>query len=135
MPEDESQTPPVIPSFASLRAPGRRSAMDWLDPAPPPAPAVSAEAPPPTPRPPAAPSRPAAPRPPAARRPPAAPRPAEWPDLLWLGLRLARAAAGVPLHVALWSIRQPARGVRRLCGAKSGASAVARDVSAAAPAR
>jgi hypothetical protein len=81
MPEDESQTPPVIPSFASLRAPGRRAGMDWLDPEPPSAPAV------------------------AAPLPPRAPRPAEWPDLLRLGVRVARSLACLPGRVALWSLR------------------------------
>jgi hypothetical protein len=82
MPEDESQTPPVIPSFASLRAPRRRAAMDWLDPEPSPAIAV------------------------AAPLPPRAPRPAEWPDLLRLGVHLARTLACVPGRLAMWSLRQ-----------------------------
>ena len=86
MPEDESQTPPVIPSFASLRAPGRRSAMDWLDPAPAPV---------------TAPAR--VPAPPRAARPP------EWPDLLRLGVHVARSLACVPGRVALWSFRRLAR--------------------------
>src|SRR5215217_2096608 len=82
MPEDESQPPPVIPSFASLRATRRRAAMDWLDPEPSPAAAV------------------------AAPPPPRAPRPAEWPDLLRLGAHLARSLACVPGRLALWSLRQ-----------------------------
>lgn len=88
MPEDESQTPPVIPSFASLRAPRRRAAMDWLDPVPPPAPVA------------------AAPPPPRAARQAPAPRPAEWPDLLRLGARVARSLACLPGRMALWSIRR-----------------------------
>ena len=81
MPENESQTPPVIPSFASLRAPRRRAAMEWLDPAPPAATAV------------------------AAPLPPHAPRPPEWPDLLRLGVHLAREVACLPVRVAMWSLR------------------------------
>ncbi len=88
MPEDESQTPPVIPSFASLRAPRRRPAMDWLDPVPPPAPVAAAPLPPRT-----------------ARRAPA-PRPAEWPDLVRLGVHVARSLACLPARMARWSIRR-----------------------------
>ena len=82
MPEDESQTPPVVPSFASLRAPRRRAAMDWLDPAPPSATAGTA------------------PLPPRAQRPP------EWPDALRLGIHLARTVACLPGRVASWSLRR-----------------------------
>lgn len=85
--EDEP-TAPAIPSFASLRAPRRRSAVDLLVPGP-----VTA--------------------PPAAVP---APRPAEYADLLRLGMRLARAAAGLPFRMARWSVAQPAGCARRLLG-------------------
>ncbi len=82
MPEDESQTPPAVPSFASLRAPRRRAAMDWLDAAPPTATTV------------------------AAAPPPRAPRPAEWPDALRLGVHVARSLACLPGRLAMWSLRR-----------------------------
>jgi hypothetical protein len=83
--EQESPDAPAIPSFASLRAPRGRSAVDLLTagPAgPPPAAAATAPTPP---------------------SPPAAPRPAEYGDLLRLGVRLA-----------CWSLRQPGRVLHRL---------------------
>jgi len=61
---------PVMPSFASLRDPGRRSAVDALFPAqPPPAPAA-----------------------------PVAPRPPEWSDLLHLAVHLTRWSLGLPVR-------------------------------------
>jgi hypothetical protein len=78
---------PVMPSFASLRDPGRRSAMDALFPMhAPPVPA-------------------AVPTPVAAPAPPPAVRPPEWSDLLHLAA-----------HVARWSLQVPVRGLRRLLG-------------------
>jgi hypothetical protein len=86
---------PAIPSLASLRDPRRRTAVDLLVPPPPP------------PR--------AAPEPPAEAGPaPETPRPAEYADLLRLGVRVARALAGVPGRVLLWSVRQPVGCLRRL---------------------
>ncbi|RBY77269.1 hypothetical protein DQ238_15360 [Geodermatophilus sp. TF02-6] len=87
--EDESPQAPAIPSFDSLRSPRRRTAVDLLVPGPSsPAPAPAA----------------------------GAPRPAEYADLLRLGVRAVRAAAAAPGRVALWSVRAPVRGLRRLLG-------------------
>jgi hypothetical protein len=63
---------PVMPSFASLRDPGRRSAMDALFPVH--APPVRAPAPPP------------------------AGRPPEWSDLLHLAAHVARWSLQVPVR-------------------------------------
>ena len=68
--EDRSAGPPVMPSFASLRGPVRRSPVDVLVPGDPPA------AP--------APARPAAPRPP------------EWSDLLHVAVHLVRWSVQIP---------------------------------------
>ena len=98
--EDESPDAPAIPSFASLRAPQRRSALDLLVPGPPPAepePAEPVDAEPP----------PAEPR---------ASRPAEYADLLRIGAHLARAVAGVPGRAVRWSLREPVRALRWLLG-------------------
>jgi hypothetical protein len=90
--EEESPAAPAIPSFDSLRAPRRRTAVDLL---------VSG----------------AAPAPSATRSAPArAPRPPEYADLLRLGVHVVRAAAGVPVRLAAWSVREPARCLRRLLG-------------------
>jgi hypothetical protein len=107
---------PEIPSFASLRDPRRRTALDLLVPAPEPAPA-----PEPTPAPAAGTGTEPAPRPepapgPGPRRPAAAPRPAEYADLLRFGVRLARAAVTAPGRAALWSVRTPVDLLRRLLG-------------------
>jgi hypothetical protein len=61
---------PVMPSFASLRDPGRHSALDVLFPA----------------------QQPPAPTPPPAVRPP------EWADLLHLAVHLARWSLQVPVR-------------------------------------
>jgi hypothetical protein len=61
---------PVMPSFASLRDPGRRTAVDALFPAQQPPAAVAA----------------------------AAPRPPEWTDLLHLAAHLARWSLHVPVR-------------------------------------
>jgi hypothetical protein len=90
--EEESPAAPVIPSFDSLRGPRRRSAVDLLVPEPPPVPPATLP------------------------RPTAAPRPAEYADLLRLGVRVVRAVAVVPGRVALWSVREPVRYLRRLLG-------------------
>ncbi len=109
-PEQESPAAPAIPSFASMRAPQRRTAMDLLVPGPPPDP--SADAPPGPPAPPSAPSPPRAPSPQRA----GAPRPAEYGDLLRIGAHLARAVAGVPVRAVRWSLREPVRALRWLLG-------------------
>jgi hypothetical protein len=90
--EEESPAAPVMPSFDSLRAPRRRSAIDVLVPGPPPVPSSPA---------------------PASAR---APRPPDYADLLRLGVHVARAVAGVPRRVARWSLREPARCLGRLLG-------------------
>jgi hypothetical protein len=90
--EEESPAAPAIPSFDSLRAPRRRTAVDLLVSGPAPAPSATRSAP--------------------AR----APRPPEYADLLRLGVHLVRAAAGVPVRLAAWSVREPARCLRRLLG-------------------
>ena len=97
--EEESPTAPSIPSFASLRAPRRRTPVDLLMPEDPPAPA-----------------EPAVDR--AAPAP--VPRPPDYSDLLRLGVRLVRAAAVVPGRVALWSVQEPVRCLRRLLGEQVG---------------
>lgn len=100
VPEPEAESPAAaeIPSFDSLRAVQRHTAVDVLVPGLPPA------------RPAADPV--AAPTPAPAPRP----RPAEYGDLLRLGARLARAAAAVPVRLVRWSVREPARCLRRLAG-------------------
>ena len=92
--EEESPAAPAIPSFASLRAPRGRPAIDLLVPGGGPVP------------PPAAPATPVAP----------APRPAEYADLLRFGVRVARVVAGMPLRVAGWAVREPVHCLRRLLG-------------------
>ncbi|RBY83349.1 hypothetical protein [Blastococcus sp. TF02A-26] len=69
--EDDGPASPPIPSFDSLRAPQRRSALDLFVPPAPPAPPAEE-----------------IPRPVAAA--PAGPRPAEWGDLVLLGTHLTR---------------------------------------------
>ncbi len=88
--EEESPAAPEIPSFASLRAPRRRTAVDVLMPDSPPAPSAAG---------------------PASS---AGPRPADYADLLRLGVRVVRTMAGVPGRMARWSIREPVRCVGRL---------------------
>ncbi|MGY1690766.1 hypothetical protein [Geodermatophilus sp. SYSU D01105] len=95
--EEEGPPSPAIPSFESLRGPRRRTTVDLIVPATPP-PAESAPAP----------DR--AKRTAAAERP----RPAEYADLLRLCARGVRAAAGVPVRLAWWSLRAPVAGLRRL---------------------
>jgi hypothetical protein len=96
-PDDEAPGAPAIPSFASLRSPHRRSALDALVPG-------SAAEPDPTPVP--------APEPPV----PAAPRPAEYADLLHFGARVARSAADASWRLARWSAGAPVRCLRRALG-------------------
>jgi hypothetical protein len=81
-PDDDSEGPasPEVPSFASLRNPRRRTAVDLLMPDAPPEPAVAA-------------------------RPAAGPRPAEWSDLWLLGRHATRGLAGVPGRVVGWQLR------------------------------
>jgi hypothetical protein len=95
--EEESRAAPVIPSFDSLRAQRRRSAVDLLVPGPPPVPSAT----------------------PAARA--GVPRPAEYADLLRLGARAVHAVAAVPVRVAWWSVREPVHCLRRLLGGWVGA--------------
>ena len=91
-PAEEFQAPPAIPSFASLRAPQRRTALDLLMPGSPPEP--SGTDPVPT----------------------AGPRPAEYADLLALGVHVLRAAVAVPVRLVRWSVRAPGHSLRRLLG-------------------
>lgn len=93
--EQESPAAPSIPSFASLRAPRGRSAIDLLVPGEDPARSAAAPA------------------------PVVAPRPAEYADLLRFGVRLARAMAGMPLRAAGWAVREPGHCMRRLLGGRS----------------
>jgi hypothetical protein len=81
-PDDDSEGPasPEVPSFASLRNPRRRTAVDLLMPDAPPEPAITA--------------------PPAGGQ-----RPAEWSDLLLLGRHVTRSLVGVPGRVAGWQLR------------------------------
>ena len=78
MVDDESSSPPVMPSFASLRDPRRRTAVDLLVPA---APAATTELP---------------------ARPTGTPRPPEWSDLWLLGRHITRSLAGLPGRVVAW---------------------------------
>jgi hypothetical protein len=87
---EESPAAPVIPSFDSLRAPRRRTAVDVLVPGPPPAPSATGPA------------------------PAGVSRPAEYADLLRLGVCVVRAVVGVPVRVGLWSVREPVLCLRRL---------------------
>ena len=121
-----------IPSFASMRASGRRTAVDLLVPGalpatgPAPAEAPASAEPPeepaqesvPEPVPPLPSAGPAAPPPGRAgtARPGGAPRPAEYADLWYLGIRVARAVAGVPLRLARWSVREPLGPLCRVLG-------------------
>ena len=81
---------PAIPTFDSLRSHRRRSPVDLLVPEPEPEPAPSG----------------------AADKP--APRPPDYADLVRLGVHVARALAALPVRVTLWSVREPARLLRRL---------------------
>ena len=78
MVDDEPSNSPVMPSFASLRDPRRRPAVDLLVPS----------------------ARPATAPPPES----AAPRPPEWPDLWRLGVHVARTVATVPGRVVRWQV-------------------------------
>ncbi|MGY1739480.1 MULTISPECIES: hypothetical protein [unclassified Blastococcus] len=90
-PEDDAPVPPPIPSFDSLRAPRRRSAVDLLLPPAEPTALVDPVAP--------VDLEELAPAAPRAPRPAPAPRPAEWADLLrlgaWLGGCLAQRVRGL----------------------------------------
>lgn len=110
--EDESPAAPPIPSFASLRSPQRRSALDLLVPGPPPA-EPAPEEPAAGERGPAGPAREGAPDEQPA---PVRPRPATYDDLQRLCAHLARAVLAVPGRALRWSVREPARCLRRLRG-------------------
>jgi len=103
LPEEERESPaaPAIPSFASLRSPRRRTAVDLIVPATPPPP-----------HPPSATPRPEAPRPQAPRPP--APRPPDYADLWRLGVRVGSAVATLPLRLTLHVVRAPVRRLRQL---------------------
>ncbi len=108
--DDEGPPSPAIPSFASLRAPRRRTAMDTLLPSAPPAPTPPAGDPAPAP-PAAGPAPTASPATPAA-----GPRPPEYADLCRLGAHLLRAAVVAPWRIARWSLEEQLRLLRRLAG-------------------
>ena len=116
--DEESPAAPAIPSFASLRAPRGRSAIDLLVPGADPVPSAPAPATVPAAGPRAAvgPAPAAGSRPAAEPRPAAGPRPAEYADLLRFGVRMARFVAGVPLRAAGWAVREPVHCLRRLLG-------------------
>ncbi|WP_369133844.1 DNA-directed RNA polymerase subunit alpha C-terminal domain-containing protein [Modestobacter sp. I12A-02662] len=106
--DDEGPPSPAIPSFASLRAPRRRTAMDTLLPSVPPAPPAAG----PVPTEPTAGPDPTT----SATAPAAGPRPAEYTDLCRLGAHLLRAAVAAPWRIARWSVGEPVRVLRRLAG-------------------
>ena len=108
--EEESPAAPPMPSFASLRAPQRRTALDLLMPAEQPAAPEQPEVP-------EQPEAPEPPGPPATGPAPAAgPRPPDYADLLALGVHVVRAAIAVPVRLARWSVRLPVHSLRRLLG-------------------
>ncbi|WP_222263301.1 DNA-directed RNA polymerase subunit alpha C-terminal domain-containing protein [Modestobacter marinus] len=120
---DEGPPSPAIPSFASLRAPQRRTAMDaLLPPAPPatgpaPTPPTAGAAPTTPPAGPTPTTPPAGPTPTTSAAAPAAgPRTPEYADLCRLGAELLRAAATAPWRLALWSAEESLRTLRRLAG-------------------
>jgi hypothetical protein len=106
---DDGPASPPIPSFASLRGPRRRSALDLLVPEQPPreepAPERAAHE--------TDPEDPDDGAPPVFAR---APRPAEWSDLAAFGARGVRAAARLHWRVTVWWVQAPARLVERLRG-------------------
>jgi hypothetical protein len=110
---EESPAAPPMPSFASLRAPQRRTALDLL------VPAGRPEAPEPAaaPETPERSEQPGASDPPADRPVPAAgSRPPDYADLLALGVHVVRAAIAVPVRLVRWSVRAPVHSLRRLLG-------------------
>ncbi|CCG03739.1 DNA-directed RNA polymerase subunit alpha C-terminal domain-containing protein [Blastococcus saxobsidens] len=107
--DEESPAAPTIPSFASLRGPRRRSAVDLLLPDAPPPPSAAETPPTAAGNPPTVPSMVEAPPPvpPAAGTPPPTVppvRPPDYADLLRLGVHVARALAVAPLSVTRWSV-------------------------------
>lgn len=86
--DEESPAAPAIPSFESLRSTRRRTTVDLIVPAtPPPADPV-----------------------------PAAPRPPDYADLWHLGVRVGSAVVTLPVRLAVYAVREPARRLRRLLG-------------------
>jgi hypothetical protein len=102
--DDGFPAAPPIPSFASLRAPQRRTALDLLMPGSPSEPTGPVES-----------SEPSGPDPvPSAR-----PRPAEYADLVALGLHVLRAASAVPVRLVRWSVCAPACSLQRMLGGRA----------------
>src|SRR4051812_23247514 len=100
--DDDGPPSPAIPSFESLRAPQRRSALDVLLSEPPPEPPAPPEPP-----------QPSATLAGTASAAVPGPRPPEYVDLCRLGAHLLRAAVTVPWRLARWSVREPVHTVRR----------------------
>lgn len=96
--DEESPAAPPIPSFESLRDRRRRTAIDLIAPATPPPPDPPGTEPPP------------------AGPPRTAPRPPDYADLWRLSVRVGSAVATLPVRLALYAVRLPVRGLRRLVG-------------------
>ena len=84
--DEESPTAPAIPSFESLRSTRRRTTVDLIVPA----------------------------TPPAADPMPTAPRPPDYADLYRLGVRVGTAVVTLPVRLALRIVREPVRRLRQL---------------------
>ncbi|HEY0125768.1 MAG TPA: hypothetical protein VGB58_01375, partial [Blastococcus sp.] len=104
--EGSARDAPAIPSFGSLRASHRRTALDVLMPEPP------ATPPAPGPRPATPPTH--GPRP--ATPPTPGPRPAPYDDLWRLGVRTVCVVADFQWRLAGWSVRAPVAFLDRLLG-------------------
>jgi len=114
--DDGFPAAPPIPSFASMRAPQRRTALDLLMPGSPTEPSEAAE---PSERfEPSEPSEPAEPWEPDPAVP-APPRPAEYADLVALGAHVLCAATALPVRLMRWSVRVPAHSLRWLLGGRA----------------
>ena len=86
--DEESPDAPRIPSFESLRSTRRRTTVDLIVPA----------------------------TPPPADPTPTAPRPPDYADLYRLGVRVGSAVVTLPVRMALFAVRAPARRLRQLVG-------------------